>query len=219
MRFILAFAVLTALPAVAEESMSPLELARQVAADGPLYAYDLTFETSELTASGKVDPTQPEGSRVTIYTPAREDWPKNFEKGVNQIDAEADGDIWCGSMLDAVQADAELVSNDNRVARYAFTPKPEGKEDAKFMKHLSATIDIDQSDGSVLGFSMFSKKAFKPNFMVKVNSFRMDASCSRAPDGRMYAAEVETKVSASAAMQKIEERSIRKITALYPTGL
>ena len=66
MRLPFAFALLVAAPAGAEESLSPLDLARQTSAEGPLYAYDMTLETSELTASGKIDPAQPEGSRVTI---------------------------------------------------------------------------------------------------------------------------------------------------------
>ena len=218
MRLTFALALLVAAPAGAEESLSPLDLARQASAEGPLYAYDMTLETSELTASGKIDPAQPEGSRVTIYSPAKEDWPEDFEDGLKEIDAEADGDIWCSKMAKGVSDTAELLSDDGAIARYAFKPKPEDKEAEKFTKHLSATIDIDVNDGAVLGFSMFSKKAFKPNFMVKVKSFHMETTCARAPDGRTYAAEVVTEVSASAAMQTIEERSVQKITALYPTG-
>lgn len=218
MRAVLAIALLAALPASAEESLSPLDLARQVAIEGPLYAYDMTFEMKDFSANGKVDPAQPEGKRVTIYSPEREDWPKDFEKGLKQIDAEADGDIWCSGMLDAVPANAELISNEDGIAQYSFKPAPEDKEDAKFMKHLTGTIDIDRDDGSVLSFSMFSKEAFKPNIMVKVKSFRLDAKCARGPDGRTYAAEVDSKVTASAAMQSIEEHTVRKITALYPVN-
>ena len=38
------------------------------------------------------------------------------------------------------------------------------------MKHITGTIDIDARDGAVLGFSMASKKAFKPNVLVKIKS-------------------------------------------------
>ena len=88
------------------------------AVKAPLYAYDLTYVTDDLTANGKIDPTQPEGSRITIYSPAKEDWPKDFEKGLKEIDADADGDIWCAGLLDTVPGNAELVSDDGDVARY-----------------------------------------------------------------------------------------------------
>ena len=216
MRAFIALALLAALPANAEEAFSPLDLARKISTDGPLYAYDMTFETKDLVATGKVDPAQPEGSRVTIYSPAKEDWPKDFEKGLKEIDADADGDIWCAGMMEGVPETAELVSNEDGIARYAFQPKADDKSDEKFMKHLTGTIDIDTSDGAVLGFSMASIKAFKPNVMVKIKSFQMSAACERAPDGRTYAAEVETRVSGSAAMQSFEDGNVRKITALYP---
>jgi len=83
------------------------------------------------------------------------------------------------------------------------------------MKHLNGTIEIDKSDGAVLGFSMASLSAFKPHMMVKVKSFRMAATCARAPDGRTYTAHVETNMSGSAAMQTFDEREMQKITKLY----
>ena len=217
MRKLIGLSLLVALPASAEETPSLIELARQVTTDGPIYAYDMTYQTAELTATGKIDPTQPEGSRVTIYTPEKSNWPKDFEKGLEEIDADADGDIWCTNMLEIVPSDAQLVSDDNGVARYSFIPKPENKEDKKFMKHLTGTIDVDMSDGSVLNFRMASQKSFKPHMMVKINSFDMSATCERAPDGRTFMAEMETKVSGSAAMQTFNEGETRKITALYPT--
>jgi len=209
--------LLIALPAFAEDSMTPIDLARSVSSDGPVYAYDMVYETKDISATGRVDPTQPAGKRITVTSPPKEDWPKDFENGLKEIDAEADGDIWCASMLDAVPENPELIAADGVISRYSFKPVAEDKEDEKFMKHLTGTIDIDTTDGAVLAFSMVAKKAFKPNMMVKISSFRMAATCERGPDGRTYAADVDTKISASAAMQTIDEHTVRKITALYPT--
>lgn len=215
MRSFLLLPALLALPAYAEQSLSPLELARALPSEGPLYAFDMEYISTDITARGKIDPSQPEGSRINISFPAKEDWPDDFEDGLKEMDAEADGDIWCAGMLDAVPDGAELVSEDNGIARYAFKPSPAEKRDEKFMKHLSGTIEIDSRDGAVLAFAMTSSKAFKPNMMVKINSFAMSATCERGPDGRTYTAETTVKVSGSAAMQSFDETETRKITALY----
>lgn len=218
MRLLIGTIVLFAIPAFAQEDLTPMELARNVSSNGPIYAYSMTYETKEFSAKGRVDPTLPEGKRITIDSPAKEDWPPEFEENLRDIDAEADGDIWCASMMESVPDNAKIDPTGNGYTRYAFKPKGENKEDKKFMKHLNGSIDIDPVDGAVLAFRMWSEKAFKPHMLVKVHSFQMDAKCARAPDGRTYAAEVETKITASAAMQKIDEHSVRKITALYPPG-
>ena len=215
MRPLLILSLLAALPANAEEATSPLDAARAFSAEGPLYTYDVEYVTNDITALGSVDPTQPEGSRITVSSPAREDWPDGFEKGLKEMDAEVDGDIWCTDFIKGVPDDAELVSQNQGVARYEFVPVPEDKEDEKFVKHLTGTIDIDVSDGAILGFSMASKSAFKPNIMVKIKSFQLSAACERSPDGRTYMAEVATKISGSAAMQSFDDGNVQKITALY----
>jgi len=127
MRSLFIVPLLVALPASAEQPLSPLETARTLSTEGPLYAFDMEFKSKEVTALGNVDPTQPEGRRITVNSPAKEDWPDGFEQGLKEMDAEADGDIWCADMLKVVPDDAELIADENGIARYTFKPLAEDK--------------------------------------------------------------------------------------------
>ena len=60
-----------AAPALAQ---SPLEQALAASAEGPLYAFDLTLSAGEVDALMRVDPSQPEGERLSVISPEPEDW-------------------------------------------------------------------------------------------------------------------------------------------------
>lgn len=204
-----------ALPAAAD----PLADALSAAAEGPLYAYDMIYETGEIRATGSVDPSQPEGSRVIVKTPAKADWPEDFEEGVAEIDKDADGDIWCSQFAEIIPADAELVSETGSTATYTFQPNadPDDPDDAKFMKHIRGEVTIDTANPAITSFRMYAPKPFKPAMVAKVNTFQMTAKCTRAPDGRTYVEQFNMKVAGSAMMQSFEERMARTISNLRAT--
>ncbi len=207
------------LPAAADPL---LEKMRGQTKDGPVYAYEMTYSDAEVTASGKVDPSQPEGQRLEIYTPGEADWSKDFRKGVEEMDAETDGDIWCADFAEMVPQSAKMTTEDDLTATYAFTPKPEADADGaekKLMKKIKGLITLDKSDGSVLSFNMALPKPYKPAMIVKINRFEMDATCTRAPDGRTYVRDFAFGISGSAMMQSFEEQMSRSITKLLgPVG-
>jgi len=217
MRLILTSALLAfALPA----SASPLAEALSAPAGQQLYAYDMTYETPEISAEGSIDPAQPRGSRVTVTSPAEDTWPKDFTKGVAAIDKHADRDMWCHQFAEMIPADADLLSETETTVTYTFqpVPDPDEEDDAKFAKYLRGEVTIDKSAPAILRFQLKAPKPFKPMVIAKVKQFEMTASCARAPDGRTYVEQFEMNVSGSAMMQKFEERVARTISNLRPTA-
>ena len=212
-------AILIALPASAE---SLLDKMHNQTKDGPVYAYEMTYSVSDMTATGRIDPSQPEGDRINIFSPAEADWSDDFRDGLADMEAGTDGDIWCVDFADTVPTNAAKTGETENSATYAFTPLPEADSDGmekKLMKKIKAEIILDKSDGAVLGFKMHLPKPFKPAFIAKINVFDMQVSCARAPDGRTYVQDFSMAVSGSAMMQKFDESMSRQITALLdPVG-
>lgn len=199
-----------------------LEMMRSISKEGPVYAYEMTYSGEGVVATGKIDPSQPEGQRVDLYTPEVSELSDEFREGLEEIDAEADGDIWCTDFAEMVPLDAETVSQDDGTVTYAFTPVPDAdadKTEQKMMKKLNGQVTLNKTDGAVLAFNMKLPKPYKPAMVAKINRFEMSASCSRAPDGRTYVERFDFDISGSAMMQSFEETVSRQITKLLdPVG-
>ena len=212
-----------ALSASLSASADPLlEMMRSVSKDGPIYAYEMTYSGEGVIATGKIDPSQPEGNRIVLYTPEMSELSEEFKEGVQEMDAESDGDIWGADFAEMVPDNAEATSQDEVSVTYGFTPVAEAdadKTEKKMMKKMNGTVTLDKADGAVLAFSMTLPKPYKPAIVAKINRFQMDASCSRAPDGRTYVASFDFDIAGSAMMQEFDETISRQITKLLdPVG-
>lgn len=212
-----------ALAATLSASADPvLEMMRSLSKDGPIYSYEMTYSDADVTANGRIDPSQPEGQRIEIYTPDESEWSKDFRDGIKDMESETDGDIWCADFAELVPADAETASEDEASVTYAFTPVPESdadKTEKKMMKQLNGSITVAKTDGAVLAFNMVLPKPYKPAMVAKINRFEMAASCDRAPDGRTYIEQFNFDISGSAMMQSFDETVSRTITQLLdPVG-
>lgn len=207
--------------ASAEGLPGPLRAALDARPDGPAYAYEMTLELEDMVARGIVDATKPEGERIKVLSPAKEDWPEEFADGLAEMDAAADGDIWCNDFGDNVPDMVDLVEETDKTATYSFEPVPDPDADSnerKAMKNLVATITVDKLNPAVLAFSMRAPKPFKPAFVAKVNLFDMDITCARAPDGRTYEQAMSFAIEGSALGQSFSERTRREITKLLPAA-
>ena len=203
----------------ASGAADPLASIRDLSDEGPIYAYDMVYEVDGLSASGSIDPTKPVGQRVEIVSPPREDWPDDFAEGVEEIDQNADGDIWCTDFAANVPDNATLTSEDDAVATYTFQPVPDEEADGaerKLFRALVGTVVVDKAAPGIRSFQMHLPEPMKPNFMAKINSFSMFATCERAPDGRMYVADFSFDIKGSALGQSFGETIQRKITRLFP---
>ncbi len=208
-----------AAPTTAETALDKM---RSQTKDGPVYAYEMTYSEADMVAVGKVDPSQPEGDRIQVMSPAESEWTDDFRDGLKEFDAEADGDIWCADFAELVPEKVASLDESETTVTYAFTPQPEADADGmekKMMKKLNGTITLDKSDGSVLAFNMKLPKPYKPAIVAKINAFEMDATCARAPDGRTFVERFDFNISGSAMMQNFSESVSRQITQiLHPVG-
>lgn len=200
------------------QAQTPLEALHAASSDGPLYSFDMTIKTSEMTARGHIDPSQPEGQRLTIYAPDEKDWDDDFRKAAKHMDEEATGDIWCSEFAKTIPADAELVSETEHDATYKFNPlTPEDETDmGKIFRHLTGIVTIAKANPDILSLSLTAPKPFKPLPVAKLNTFKLALSCERGPDGRTYISTFDMRVTGSAMFQSFEERDYRTITNLTP---
>ncbi|MEZ5947141.1 MAG: hypothetical protein R3C13_14380 [Hyphomonas sp.] len=202
-----------ALPALAG---TPLEDARKASEDGPLYVFDVTFQDDTLDLKTKVDPSQPEGSRLTVVSPDESTLDKEAAKRVARLKEHTKGDVWCSNFASNIPDDAELISESQAEATYTFRPIPdEGDDDmAKAYKHLTGRVTVSKETPVITAFEMFNEKPFKPMPVAKVNTFRMKVACAYAPDGRTYIREMTLNIAGSAMMQKFSQNEHRQITGL-----
>ena len=192
-----------AAPAIAQ---SPLEQALSASADGPLYAFDLTLSSDEVDALMRVDPSQPEGKRLSVISPEPEDWSEDFAKRVENMKANTDGEIWCQDFAENIPAaDAKLVSETDTTATYSFRPKPGAEPD-----------DMDKTAPGILNYEMVAEKPFKPMPVAKIKQFEMKVACDRAPDGRTHVASLDVTVEGSAMMKSFSQSDRQLISNLTP---
>jgi hypothetical protein len=208
---------------VAPASADPvIEMMRSLSKDGPIYAYEMIYSDAEVSAVGKIDPSQPEGQRILVTSPAESEWSDDFREGLEEMESETDGDIWCTDFAEMVPNEISALDESDTTITYAFTPQPEADADGmekKMMKKLKAMVTLDKTDGSVLAFNMKLPKPYKPAMVAKINMFEMDATCARAPDGRTFVETFDFKIAGSAMMQSFDETVSRKITRLLdPVG-
>lgn len=217
-RSLVASASLIALtaPALAQ---SPLEQALAASEDGPLYAFDLTLSTGEVDALMRVDPSQPEGQRLSVISPEPEDWSEEFAKRVENMKANTEGEIWCQDFAENIPAaDATLVSETDTTATYSFQPQPGAEPDDmdKVYKHLTGTVVVDKTTPGILNFEMVAEKPFKPMPVAKIKQFEMKIACDRAPDGRTHVSSLDVTVEGSAMMKSFSQSDRQIISNLTP---
>ena len=209
----LAVSALLSLPALAG---TPLEEALAASQDGPLYSFEIAFRNEDTDARIAVDPSRPEGERVTVLSPAEEDWSEAFAARVAEMQANTTGDIWCRKLAENIPDEVQLASETDTTATYTFTPKPgeEPNRMDKAYKHLTGTVVVDKVDPAILHFSMVADKPFKPMPVAKIRSFEMKVDCTRAPDGRTHVSTVDVNLSGSAMMQSFSQADHQKISNL-----
>ena len=204
-----------ALPASAD---AVLDRAKSVSKAGPLYVYDLDYNDGIDKFRMTVDQSQPNGKRVTRFTPSLSTLKGDAAKKADKLVKSTAGDIWCSSFAENIPADAKRVSETPASATYSFTPLPGPQKGqiASAYKFLKATATIDKSTGGILAYEMAAPKAFKPAAVAKVEKLSMKVACKAAPDGRTHVASLAFDLRGSAMMRSIDQMEVRKISNLKP---
>ncbi len=201
------------LPASAD---AVLQKARAVAAEGPLYMFDVNVSDGPDKFQMTVDPSRPEGQRVTRITPSPADLKGDAAKKAERLQKRTAGDIWCNRFTENIPADAKRTSETAQTATFSFTPLP-GKDDGQMgeaYKFLKGSATIDKETGGILSYEMASPKAFKPAAVAKVDRFSMKVACKAAPDGRTHIDSLALDLKGSALMKPFEQKEIRQVSNL-----
>nr|WP_321360901.1 hypothetical protein [uncultured Hyphomonas sp.] len=204
---------LLALPALAE---TPLEKALAAPTDGPDYLFDIKIDDGTLKGEAQIDPTRPEGKRLTLLSPDPATLTGDAAKTYEALQAKTSGDnIWCSTFDENIPADAKLISESGEAAVYSFTPLAgDNKDMEKIYKHLTGRVTVSRETPAILSFEMFAEKPFKPAMIAKVDSFSLKADCTPAPDGRTYISAFALDVSGNAMMQPFTQSDHREVTKL-----
>ena len=205
-----------ALPALAG---TPLENALAAPDDGPSYKFQLKIDDGDLKAEALVDPSLPEGERLTLISPDETDLDEATAKQLADMKANTTGDnIWCSRFSRNIPGNAKLISESGEAAVYSFQPvgTREDGDMAKAYKHLSGRVTVSKDKPAIIAYEMFAEKPFKPMLVAKVDSFSMKVSCDYAPDGRTYVKDMRLDLSGSAMMQDFAQSERREISNLVP---
>ena len=184
------------------------------------FAFEMTYRDENVQARALVNPAQPPGQRLDVIQPARANWDDDFREMLTEFDAAPYDEFWCTDFLALLGPDAKPVEQNGNAVVFAFSPQPGPDDDAddrKFLSEMIAHLTIDQSTGAVQKFEMRNRRPFKPIFIAKIKSFRMEAQCKTTPDGRAYVADLSTDLSAKIALKKVEEHEERSIFNLTQT--
>lgn len=138
---------------------------------------------------------------VTIHSfpsDTDEDDKQEFEEELN---AEADGDIWCDDHNENVGGPITLVSENDTEAVYSFPANPKNaddKQERKMLERSIVTVTIDKSTKEVSHFSYELTEPFKPVIVAKINTFKMEGTCASHPAGRPVISTVKITVAGKA---------------------
>lgn len=216
-----AIVIALALPAGADNAGMPSLLSRAMKppATAQLYAYEFINRSEggdrAGTVRGRIDPSRPEGDRVTILEATG---PKLDAKKIDKrMERNADGDIWCDSLTGG--ADGPVVEKSAGV--FAFTPRPRAEakgEEKKLYKQLSAEIAVDEATATIRTFSARLLKPWSAMMVAKIEKVEMTGECALAPNGRAYRASMKTSMAGSAMGGAFASTSTQTITNLVPVN-
>lgn len=203
-------------------AQTPLEALHSAASfDAPTYSYNLNIDDGETKIVANVDPSAPMGERLTVTSPAQDDWSKELRKYAESLRKNTKGNIWCQQFTELVPTDAALISETDTTARYTFQPSPTNEKDGlgKIAKHLQGFVTLDKATGNIQELEMTAPKPFKPVVVAKINTFQMKTTCALAPNGHMHIKRIDTVVKGKAmtkAFDQSETQTITNLQALTP---
>jgi len=199
------------------QGQDPLIAALDTQTSGPAYSYQLDITVDEFTGRARIYPDRAIGRRVAMISPSRSELTADERDGLRDIDRDADQDFWCHNFAKRVPREgAQLVHQSASTATYRFRPlaDPNDRDDAKLMKHLVGTVTVAKEHPAILSFTLTAPESFKPALVARVDTFSLNAQCSRSPDGRTYVKSLDLNVTGSAMFQSFEDRQTRRHSAL-----
>ncbi len=211
-------------PSAAAQSTPPELFRKAFAAPAKvqLYAYDFLDQRAGDKPGhirGRVDPSKPEGERVTILEATGDK--VDLKKIDKRYEKNADGEIWCDKLTGGVDGEVTETGANEAGRLFAFRPlpKPDAEgEEKKLYKQLAAVVAIDEATASIRTFTATLTAPWKPMVIAKLDTMEMKGVCEPAPDGRAYHSRLETRVVGSALGSAFSQDMTSTISNLTPVG-
>lgn len=201
-------------------------------------------ERDPVTARLRIDPSQPEGERVTILSRsetdakdmnnALEDLIEQIEE--NDLEDQADG-FWCSARdSDAFPITPEnfsIIADDGGIVRLKPVPERKvqlmmGEDDLgeldgrergiakKLIDRLEGELRLDRADGHMDGMSFRMTRPMSVMLIAKIKQMAMDVDCERAPNGYPYVSRFSMYVEAGAFGQDMVNNMELSVSDLTP---
>ena len=242
MKQFIAFTALSALLSTPAFASDIFEIAAENRASGAtktpetvpyLHTVDVTVSGSKgdeirepVTARLRIDPSQPEGSRVTILSRTNED-AKDMNKALedlieqieeNDLEDQVDG-FWCSARdsedFPISPENFTVLSEENGVTRLRPVPERKvqlmmGEDDIdeldgrdraiakKLIDRLDGELRLSSVDGQMAGMSFEMTRPMSVMLIAKIKQMAMDVECDRAPNGYPYVSRFSMYVEAGA---------------------
>jgi len=197
----------------AQQDLSPLQQALSRSTEGPVYLYDVHYDSRDFSADYRVDPSQPTGSRVIVSTPSRQDWTRDFVEQVAEMDESAKSNFLCSDFASNIPSDARLIHETQLSATYEFDPVPEDEDDAKMFPHLVGQVTVDKLDPAILAYQMIAPKPFKPQWLLYIRRMEFQVHCDRLPDGRTHVQQFTSSIEGTVALKSISNQETLQLNS------
>ncbi len=188
---------------------------QQANASESVYTYDIAIEDEEMRATGTVTMSAPEGQRLTVHQPPKDEWSEEFEAEITEYEKNLGKDFWCQGLMEDIESFSEArQASEGMVFDVNLKIDADDKEAAKFAKNMEVKVTLSPDDAAVLGYSMRAPKPFRPVMIAKIKRFELDIACERAPDGRTYAKRMQSNIEGRAMMKKFSQKETRVVSNL-----
>jgi len=220
----IALGILAVMPAFADQAAWPDLFRRAFSAEPAvqLYAYDFLDERDGDRPGftrGRIDPSKPEGERVTIYEATGDK--VDLKKIDKRYERNADGDIWCDELSggpDGPVSD-KGASADGRLFAFTPLPKPDAEDgEKKLYRQLAAMVAIDERTAQIRTFTATLTAPWKPMVLAKLDAVEMTGNCAPAPNGRAFSARMKMRIAGSALGNDFKQDVTHSISNLTPVG-
>jgi hypothetical protein len=220
-----AIVALMVAPALAQTTQQPPEIFSRALAhpeSRQLFAFDFADHMEGAAPSftrGRIDPSLPKGSRVTIYEATGRGY--DAKEAKKRYERNAKGDIWCDNLSYGADGPVTETTSPPGTRTFVFTPvpKPNAKEDQRDLyRKLQAEMVVDVATSHIKVFTAHLVKSWKPVFVAKVDTVQLRGECAVAPNGRLYTAKLDTTLDGNV-MGLGQTQSVRRvITNLAAVG-
>jgi hypothetical protein len=177
------------------------------------YAFDLHLESTKLNWRARFDPSRA-APKLQLVSPGRDAMTHEQRTAFDRQAEDMEGVVWCANEYMGRIADVRLLRQDAGSATYSFQPTRESVRDQRakrYAQHLRGEFTMTKGKPDISAIRTYAPATFSPFPLVRLSTLDIRIACSAAPNGRNYAATVETTISGTAVGKAFSDRSVQRV--------